>query len=104
MGQLAGQEDQSQQVAEDDAFLLLERLAGDVLVEVAAELKHFAGRPNRLRADVVHAGKIVVELQAQLLGQRQHPGPLLVENASAAGGFVPRRRDELVGGHQPQAQ
>ena len=91
-------------MAEDHAFLFLQVLGGDVVVEVAAELEHFARRPNRSGANVVYAREVVVELQTQLLGQRQHPDTFLVVGVPSLVALGLGRRDELLLRSQPQPQ
>ena len=69
LGELAAQQDQPQQVAKDDAFLLHQIARADVEIEVAVEAQQFAGRPDRLGAEVGHVGMQGVEQQPQLVGQ-----------------------------------
>ena len=69
--ELAAQQDQPQQVAEDDALLLDQVARADVEVEVAVEAQQLARRPDRLRVDVGDVGMQGVEQQPQLVGQRR---------------------------------
>jgi hypothetical protein len=63
-------------VAKDDAFLLLQPLARDVLIEVSLVLQHFAGGPARCDRHLGDAGILVVEQQFQLVGDRENANPV----------------------------
>ena len=61
-------------MAKDNALLLQEVLAADVLVEIAVEFhQQLARGPHGPGAEVENARVFVVEQPPQLFGQREHP-------------------------------
>ena len=58
-------------MTEDDALLLGEIAAGDVLVKVAAKLQQRTGNPDGTRAEIADSWKFAVEHSPQLVSQEQ---------------------------------
>ena len=101
---LAEQQDQTQNVAEDDSFLLLQLLAGDILVERAVEFQEFARRPNAVRAELACAGILIIKQQSQLVGERENALALFGEQTTARFVLGGRGVNQLVGAGQSQLQ
>ena len=104
LAELAQQQDQSQEVAENDPLLFLQLFGDDEFVEITTELEQFAGGPHCLRPQIVDAGKIMVEPQPQLVGQAQHINRFFFVEGPRSIALFRRGRSQLFRRHQPQLQ